>query len=164
MTTKEEIYRALDDLGIKYTIAKHELAVTMADLKGVERELDAVIPKNLFLTPRNKSAYYLCLVSPDAVFRTADISKQIGSSRLSFADEQAVSGMLRTHSGAISPMGLIFDKDARINLLIDEALLSPKRLGFHPNDNTETLAMSHDDFFDAFLKHAGHEPRFVKVN
>lgn len=163
MNVKESIYSALDEMGISYEVEKHALAATMKDLKSVEEDMNAVIPKNLFLTPRNKSAYYLCLISPDASFRTADISKQINSSRLSFADEEAVSSLLKTHGGAISPMGLLFDENQSIGLLVDEALLSNKRLGFHPNDNTETLVMSSDDFFNVFLKRVGHEPRLVRV-
>ncbi|MDO4548836.1 MAG: YbaK/EbsC family protein [Clostridia bacterium] len=162
MNVKEEIYKALDDMGIEYSVAKHDLAMTMDDLREVEKELGATIPKNLFLTPRNKSAYYLCLFSPHTPFRTADISKQIGSSRLSFADAESVSRLLKSHGGAISPLGLIFDPDKKIRLLIDEALLKEKKLGFHPNDNTETLSMSGDDFFSVFLKREGHVPTFVR--
>lgn len=161
MDEKAQIYARLTALGLRYERAGHARAETMEDLAGVMRLLDCVIPKNLFLTPRNQSAFYLCLTMPNAAFRTADISKQIGSARLSFGPEDRLMQYLRTYPGAISPMGLIFDEPRAVNLLVDERLFPLPRLGFHPNDNRETLVLSGCDFFEVFLPSTGHAPRGV---
>lgn len=161
MDVKASIYHALDAMGIPYEKTAHPPAGTMADLVAVERRMDCVIPKNLFLTPRNRSAFYLCLTTPDAVFRTADVSKQVGASRLSFGDPDTLHRLLRTQPGAISPMGLLFDEAHAIHLLVDRDLPGEARLGFHPNDNTETLVMASRDFFETFLRATNHEPTLV---
>ena len=161
MDEKAQIYARLDALGVRYERAEHAPAETMEDLAGVMRLLDCMIPKNLFLTPRNQSAFYLCLTMPDAAFRTADISKQIGSSRLSFGPADRLREYLHTYPGAISPMGLIFGESRAVNLLIDERLFPLPRLGFHPNDNRETLVLSGHDFFEVFLPSTGHAPQRV---
>lgn len=158
----QEIYRRLDQLGIPYRVARHPLAHTMEDLTQVGLQLGAVIPKNLFLTPRNQSAFYLCLVAPQQEFRTARISKQIGSSRLSFATAQHLESLLHTHPGAVSPMGLLFPQAAGVSLLVDQALKDLPWLGFHPNDNAQTLAMSGPDFFLRFLPATGHSVTWVR--
>lgn len=163
MSVCDTILDALTRLGIAYELIEHEAAHTMEDLIEAERRLSATIPKNLFLTPRNLSAFYLCVVRPDARFRTADISKQIGSSRLSFGPEEQLMEYLRVTPGAISPLGLLFDDRKNVSLLIDEALRSIDMLAFHPNDNTRSLSMSAADFFDRFLPYTGHEPRFVRI-
>lgn len=163
MNEKGLIYEKLDALNIAYDTLTHPLAHTMDDLSEVARQLGAVIPKNLFLTPRNQSAFYLCLVQPDAVFKTADISKQIGASRLSFGPADKLSELLHTHPGAISPMGLALASAQSVRLLIDERLRACPRLGFHPNDNTETLAISGRDFFDLFLPATGFVPTYIHL-
>jgi Ala-tRNA(Pro) deacylase len=161
MTASDEILRKLKELGIPFTLVCHPLARTMEDLKGVEQELGALIPKNLFLTPRNRSALYLCLVRPDYPFRTADISKQIGSSRLSFGTPEQMEAALHTHPGAVSPLGLLFESAREVRLVVDRRLLSEPFLGFHPNDNNKTLSMRTEDFFHRFLPATGHSVTWV---
>lgn len=158
---EEQIHDTLNALGIAFRQVEHPAAHTIQDCKWAEDALSALIPKNLFLTPRNQSAYYLCIVHPDSVFRTSDLSKQVPSSRLSFGPEDKLSELLQTYPGAISPMGLIFPSSAPVHLLIDERLKSIPMLAFHPNDNTKTLAISNTDFFSVFLPYTGHAPQFV---
>ena len=163
MDTKDTIYRALDEMGIAFDRVVHARCQTIEDCAAPALALNAVVPKNLFLTPRNESAFYLCLAAPDAQFKTADVSKQIGVSRLSFAKEERLAELLRTFPGAISPMGLIFDAERRVRLLIDRRLAAAPRLCFHPNDNTETLAMSSADFFGIYLKKLDRTFTFVNI-
>lgn len=158
-----QILAFLDKLGVGYRLIRHAPAHTMEDLSQAQRELGALIPKNLFLTPRNNSAFYLCLVMPDAQFRTADISKQIGSSRLSFATAEQLRAMLDTHPGAVSPLGLIFESARDVKLLIDRRLARQPLLAFHPNDNAQSLSMTGSDFFQRFLPATGHDFRWVDV-
>ncbi len=162
MNTREEILAYLDAIKIRYELVEHSPALSIQDCAWAEGRLDCVVPKNLFLTPRNKSFYALCLTRPGALFRTADFSKQIGASRLSFGDAGALMEVLRTSPGAVSPLGLIFPSAAALPLYLDEALKRIPRLGFHPNDNTATLAMSSGDFLNVFLRSLGREPQFTR--
>lgn len=159
-----EVLSALNDMRIEYRLIDHPPVMTMAECAEIEKGLGALMPKNLFLTPRNKSRVYLCLTHPGAQFRTADISRQIGSSRLSFADEDMLIKHMRTKPGAISPMGLIFDAGQEVGLLVDRSLMAAPRLGFHPCVNTASLAMRADDFFDIFLPRTGHAPEWVSFD
>lgn len=163
MGARDEIYARLDALGIAYTCVRHPPVRGIEDCKWAEEKLGGMVPKNLFLTPRNQSSYTLCIVRPDATFRTADVSKQLGLSRQSFAPEDALARLLRTYPGAISPMGLVFPEAREVRLAIDMRLRDEPRLLFHPNDNAETLAMSGDDFFGLFLRAVGHEPTYVAL-
>ena len=160
----EEVYDRLDGLGIPYEAVEHPSVHTIADCAPVERQLNCMVVKNYFLTTKNQKHFYLCLVRPDARFRTADISKQAGSSRLSFANEEEMERLLRVHPGAVSPMGLIFDEEQQVELLVDSALRDVPRLGFHPCDNSRSLAMAAQDFFERFLPAVGRRPRWVEIH
>ncbi|MGI6172428.1 MAG: YbaK/EbsC family protein [Christensenellales bacterium] len=158
-----QILRILDEASVPYDVARHPAAYTMEDCKIPERELSCIVPKNLVLTPRNKSAYFLCLLPPDKPFRTADISKQIPSSRLSFADGDDLSRLLNTFAGAASPLGLLFDEARTVRLLMEESLLRLPRLGFHPNDNEYTVAMETETFLTRFLPLTGRVPQMISI-
>ena len=162
--TARSVLEYLDGLGIAYRKAEHAPAFTMADCVAVDRRLGALTVKNIFLTTKNKKRCYLCICRPDARFHTADISKQAGSSRLSFAPEEMLFERLRCHGGSASPLGLIFPEAKDVVLIVDSALREYPALAFHPCDNTQTVAMAAEDFFDKFLPAVGTEARDVVFN
>ena len=164
MSAADEVFRFLDGLGIACRTAAHAPAFTMADCAEVDRALGALTVKNIFLTTKNKKTCWLCITRPDARFRTADISRQVSSSRLSFAPETMLFEKLRCHGGSASPMGLIFPEAKGVGLIVDSALRDVPVLSFHPCDNTMTLAMSGGDFFGRFLPAVGVQPVDVEVH
>ena len=56
------VYDLLDELDIEYWRIDHEVAQTMEDCEEVDRILDAVICKNLFLCNRQKTKFYLLMI------------------------------------------------------------------------------------------------------
>ena len=162
-SVKEDVLSALAALGVSYELLEHAPVHTMEDCKAAEEALGGVMPKNLFLTPRNHASHHLLIARPDAPFRTSRISRQLGVSRLSFATAEELMEMLRTLPGAISPMGLLFDGEKKVRLAIDRALRGEERLLFHPCVNTATLAVSGADFFGRLLPALGHEAVYVDM-
>ena len=159
MNGNPEAVRAwLDRLGIAYREAVHAPTADMAACAAVDRQLGALTPKNIFLTTKNRKRCALCLLRPEVRFQTADISKQAGSTRLSFAPEEMLLERLRCHGGSASPLGLIFPEAREVGLLVDAALRRAPVLAFHPCDNTRTLAMASEAFFDVFLPSVGVRP------
>ena len=159
-----EVFSRLDAMGIAYEFAEHPAVHTIADCADTDALLGAVTVKNYFLTTKNRKRFFLCLVRPNARFRTSDISRQAEASRLSFAGEEDLLARLRVRPGAVSPMALLFDEAAEVELLADSGLLQMEKLAFHPCDNTCTLAMRGDDFFGRFLPELGRAPRLVEIH
>lgn len=87
---KKEIrtYDLLDELGIEYKRVDHEAAMTMEVCEEIDLALQAVICKNLFLCNRQETDFYLLMMPGDKKFKTKDLSKALGVSRLSFANEK----------------------------------------------------------------------------
>ena len=162
-SVKEDVLAALGALGIPYELLEHAPVHTMEDCRAAEEALGGVMPKNLFLTPRNHASHHLLIARAEAPFRTSRISRQLGVSRLSFATAEELMEMLRTLPGAISPMGLLFDGEKKVRLAIDRALRGEERLLFHPCVNTATLAISGADFFGRLLPALGHEAVYVDM-
>ena len=161
---RRRVFEGLKAMGIKAPYVEHPAAHTMADCRAAETALSAIMPKNIFLTPRNRSAFYLLIARPGARFKTADVSKQLGVSRLSFAAEGDLARTLNTYPGAITPMGLLFDEARAVRVAIDAALKDAPVLAFHPCDNEASLAMTNADFFGKFLPALGYAPAYVEIH
>ncbi len=162
MTTKEIILARLAELAIPYEVHEHAPAATMADCLALPwAKEDVTFCKNLLLTPANRSAYYLYVTLPDKAFRTGDVSKGIGSSRLSFAPADCLPEMLRLAPGSLSPLGLWFDGEKRITLVIDREVRRQGRIAFHPCDNTATVLFDQRVFWEQVLPALGHEVKYI---
>ena len=124
MTDAERaVYAFLDETGIAYHSLSHARVSAIEDCLPIAERLGGVVPRNYFLAPRNQSEFYLLLAHPDSVFRTSSVSRQAGASRLMFAPEDALSRLLHTHPGAVSPLGLMFESAKDVRLLADRRLV-----------------------------------------
>ena len=163
MSVRDEVLLRLRELDIPFEEAEHEPLYSMEQCAACARAMRGVMPKNLFLRPRRAETYYLLILRGEIPFQASPVSHQIGSPRLGFGDEEALMRLLRTRPGSISPMGLLFDRENEVTLLVDQAFAEEKRLLFHPCDNRSTLALSGADFFGKLLPACGHEPVFVRL-
>ena len=149
-------YDFLDDLGIEYQRTDHEPANNMEACNEIDAVLGVIICKNLFLCNRQKTKFYLLMMPGDKKFKTKELSSQINSSRLSFADADDMLKYLDIEPGAVSIMGLMNDTDHQVELLIDEDVLEGEYLGCHPCVCTSSLKMKTADVVNIFLPATGH--------
>ena len=132
-------YDFLDSLGIEYKRTDHEPANNMEACNEIDAVLGVVICKNLFLCNRQKTGFYLLMMPGNKKFKTKELSSQINSVRLSFAEPEDLLKYLDIEPGAVSIMGLMNDKDHAVQLLIDEDVLKGEDLGCHPCVCTSSL-------------------------
>ena len=152
---ENEVYDFLDSAGVIFERADHEPAMTMEVCAKIDEVLDALICKNLFLCNRQKTSFYLLMMPGDKPFKTKDLSAQINSSRLSFAEPCDMEKYLRTTPGSASVLGLIFDSEREVRLLIDEDVLKNEYFGCHPCVNTSSLRIKTSDLTEKILKKLG---------
>jgi len=156
-------YDILDRLGIEYERTDHIAAMTMEDCLEIDRILEVIICKNLFLCNRQKTKFYLLMMPGDKIFKTRDLSSQIGTSRLSFADAEDMEKYLDITPGSVSVMGLMNDKDNHVQLLIDRPVAESELLGCHPCVNTSSLRLKTSDVLEKFLPAVHHEAILVDL-
>ncbi len=157
------VYDFLDKLGICYYRTDHEAADTMEVCREIDKILDTLICKNLFLCNRNKTEFYLLMMPGDKPFKTKDLTKQINCSRLSFAPADYMEKFLDIKPGAVSIMGLMNDKNNRVCLLMDKSVIACETLGCHPCVNTSSLKFKTRDILDIFLPAVNHKPVIVDL-
>ena len=157
------VYDLLDTLGISYRHVAHDAAETMEACAEIDTRLGTKMCKNLFLTNRQQTDFYLLMMPGDKPFKTKELSGQLGVARLSFASGEKMEELLGLLPGSVSVMGLMNDKEHAVRLLIDADLLAPEEIGVHPCLNTASLAITRADILEKFLPHTGHRPTTVHL-
>lgn len=157
------VYDFLDALGIQYQRVDHEAAMTMEACLEVDTALEATMCKNLMLCNRQCTDFYILLLPGNKKFKTSVLSKQIGSSRLSFADGQYMESFLDITPGSLSVLGLMNDKENRVKLLIDKDVLTGEYIGVHPCVNTASLKIKTSDLVKKIIPAMNHEPTYVEL-
>ena len=149
-------YDFLDSLGIDYLRVDHERAETMEACAAVDGALGVAMCKNLFLCNRQKTAFYLLMMPGDRKFRTRELSSQIRSARLSFAEPEDMLKYLDIQPGAVSVLGLMNDRNRQVTLLAEADVLASEYIGCHPCICTASLKIRTADLLEKFLPAVGH--------
>ena len=157
------VYDLLDRLEVSYQRIDHEAAMTMEACAAIDEALEATICKNLLLCNRQCTHFYLLLLPGDKPFKTSVLSKQIGSSRLSFAGAEYMERYLDITPGSLSILGLMNDKDMQVKLLIDKDVLAGEYIGCHPCINTSSLRLRTTDLVEKIIPAMGHPVTLVDL-
>ena len=160
---EKRVYDLLDRLDVSYQQADHPPLITMSARAEVERLFQAIVCKNLFLRDARGSHFYLLVILGDKRFKTSDISRQIGSSRLSFAPAEDLERLLDIAPGSVSVLGLMNDRENQVQLLLDRAVPEDEFLLCHPCVNTSSLKLRSKDLLEKILPTLRHQPVFVHV-
>lgn len=157
------VYDFLDSLKIEYQRIDHEAAMTMEVCEEIDQALCATICKNLFLCNRQETEFYLLMMPGNKKFKTKDLSAQIDSARLSFANETHMENFLDITPGSVSVLGLMNDTENRVKLLIDKDILAGEYTGCHPCVNTSSLRLKTSDLINVIIPAMKHEPQIVEL-
>lgn len=156
-------YDILDRLDIPFERTDHEPATNMQACEEIDKVLGVLMCKNLFLSNRQKTRFYLLLMPGDKKFKTKELSSQIGSARLSFAGAEDMLKYLDIEPGAVSVMGLMNDKGHEVQLLIDRDILTEEFIGCHPCVCTSSMKIRMKDIIERFLPEIGHTYQTVAL-
>lgn len=146
---KEQIYAYLKQKNIWYEITEHKAVYNMNDLLDVELPYPEGDAKNLFVRDDKKKNYYLITVKGTKKVNLKEFRHQNNTRPLSFASENDLLELLKLTPGSVTPLGLLNDKDHRVEFFIDKELLNdPGLIGVHPNENTATVWLKTKDLID----------------
>ena len=118
--------------------------------------------KNLFLRDAKGERHFLVVLNKDKKADLKSIQKQLGCTRLGFASEGRLLEYLHLQKGEVTPLGIINDPDALVEVVLDNDLAGKTKLGFHPNDNTATLWISFNSL-KKIIKRNGNKIHYVTI-
>ncbi len=157
------VYNLLERLDIPFARADHAAAFTMEACESISAALQTPVCKNLFLCNRQKTAFYLLTMPGGKPFQTKVLSAQLGTTRLSFAPPELMGSMLRCTPGSASVLGLAYDTERRVRLVMDRAVHDAAWFGCHPCKNDASLRLRTEDLLHVFLPHTGHDVTVVDL-
>jgi Ala-tRNA(Pro) deacylase len=160
--TPTDLFAFLDRLGIAHTTVTHPALFTVEQ----SRELRGTIPgghtKNLFLKDK-KGALFLVTALEDAVIELKSLHRRLeASGRFSFGSAELMRETLGIEPGAVTPFAAINDRDQRVSVVLDAALMRHDTINAHPLVNTMTTSIARTDLL-RFLDATGHTPRIEAV-
>jgi len=160
---EEACYEFLDALSINFQRVDHDIAPTMVSLEPVEKMLGCEIAKNLFLTNRQQSEFYLLIMPGSKAFKTKYLSAQLNCSRLSFATEEHLRSILGVEPGCASVLALLNDREKKVHLVLDRDLEKSVAFACHPCRNSSTVSFAYSRLIDTIIPALGHSANYVNL-
>jgi Ala-tRNA(Pro) deacylase len=161
--TPDELFAELDRLGIEYATFTHKPLFTVEQSRAARGTIPGGHTKNLFLCDK-KGAAYLVVTLEDAAIELKSLHRRLGASgRFSFGSADLLREWLGVTPGSVTPFAVINDRQLRVTVVLDAAMMACDRLNFHPLVNTATTTISRDGLVE-FLEATGHKPRIEAVS
>lgn len=160
--TPDELFAALDHLGIPHPTVTHPPLFTVEQSQALRGTIPGGHTKNLFLRDK-KGAIFLVTALEDAVIELKSLHRRLDATgRFSFGSADLMLETLGVTPGAVTPLGAINDTGHRITVVLDTALMEHAIINAHPLVNTMTTSLAREDLVK-FLESTGHPPRIVSV-
>ena len=161
--TPDQLFVALDALGIKYSTVKHPPLFTVEQSRSLRGQIPGGHTKNLFLRDK-KYAIYLVVTLEDAEIDLKDLHRRLGATgRFSFGSADLMREVLGVEPGSVTPFGAINDTEGRVTVVLDAAMMEHETLNYHPLVNIMTTSINRDDLVK-FLESTGHIPRIERLS
>jgi Ala-tRNA(Pro) deacylase len=161
--TLEDLFAALDALGIAHATVKHPPLFTVEQSRALRGQIAGGHTKNLFLRDK-KNALFLVVAEEDAEIELKGLHRLLGATgRFSFGSADLLREVLGVAPGAVTPFGAINDSEARVTVVLDANLMEHATINCHPLVNTMTTSLKRDDLVK-FLESTGHLPRITRIS
>lgn len=157
---KEEIYNYLKAEKIWFDVTEHQAVYNMKDLRTIDFLYKNVDAKNIFVRDDKKQNYYLFVIKGDKKIDLKRFRKEYNTRPLTFASPDDLKEILNLYPGAVTPLGLLNDKNKKVKLFIDSYFNDI--IGVHPNDNTATIWLKVSDLISLIKKH-GNDVYIMKM-
>ena len=143
---KKEIYAFLSAKNIWHEVTEHKAVYNMAEVAEIQLPYLESDAKNLFIRDDKKCNYYLITVKGNKRVDLKAFRKQNDTRPLTFASDEDLMDMLGLIPGAVTPLGLLNDREHKVTFWLDKSFLDASGLiGVHPNDNTATVWLKTQD-------------------
>jgi Ala-tRNA(Pro) deacylase len=160
--TPDELFSALDRLGIAHPTVSHPPLFTVEQSQSLRGSIPGGHTKNLFLKDK-KGALFLVTALEDAQIELKSLHRRLSASgRFSFGSSDLMIETLGVVPGAVTPFGAINDTGGRVTVVLDSALMEHAIINAHPLVNTMTTSIAYQDLVK-FLESTGHPPRITAV-
>lgn len=159
MITRDDLFGFLDEHGIAHRTVEHLRVFRVEEGLEIKAALPGGHSKNLFLKDGKGRLWLVCALGETRVDLKA-LPRALGSARLSFGSAELMGEVLGVEPGSVTLFALLNDKERRVSLVLDQALLQSDPVNFHPLSNDATTAISREGLL-TLLEALGVEARVI---
>ncbi len=133
----------LEDTKINYKIHYHPAVFTVRESEKLKQANTGKHTKSLFLKDDN-GKFYLVSMEAEKKLDTKKLKKHLNVKELTFASPEELKKNLNATPGSVSIFNMIYSNS--VHLILDKKIWDAESVGFHPNVNTATLELDHQNF------------------
>lgn len=159
MQTVEEYLRKHE---IAYIHHEHPPVFTCEEAEIHCKNIPGIPGKNLFLRDKKGERFFLVILPAHKKADLKKIGEIVNDKKISFANEQALMEKLGLYPGAVSPFGLLNDKNSEVRVYIDRDMYEATVVNFHPNRNTASVELT-KAMFHKFLQTLPHKIEVIEI-
>ena len=160
--TRTDLFDRLASLGIVTTTLDHDATFTVAQSTAIEQALPGAHTKNLFLKS-DKGKLVLVVAKTSTAVDLKSLGKALSAGRFSFGKPELLLEHLGVTPGAVTAFAIANDTERKVELILDNALMTHDSLNCHPLENTATTNIARDDLL-RFIRETGHEPKIMTLS
>jgi len=161
-TAREQLFHRFASLGIEAPTVPYPAHSSIDEGKRLRGQMAGTFTKNLLLRDK-KGRLFLFAIHEDRELELKTLHAIVGATgRLGFASGERMIEVLGVAPGALTPLGVINDRDGLVTVVVDAVLLGSKQVNFHPLINTESTGLSPDELL-SFIRSCGREPMVVDL-
>jgi Ala-tRNA(Pro) deacylase len=160
-TTPDQLLAHLAAMGIATHTVEHAPVFTVAEAQQHRGTLDGTHIKNLFVRNKKKRMW-LVVALENRLIDLKQLGAHIGAGHVSFGSPERLMQFLGVAPGSVTPFGVINDRSAAVEVVLDAGVLRRDPVFCHPLSNDMTTAIAGQDLL-RFLEASGHPPRIVDL-
>lgn len=160
MGQKQTVLDKLNAMGISFELIEHPAVYTIEEMERLNLSRYGHVCKNLFLRDAKGKRHILVTMAGDKRADLNRLSQQLETTKLGFASAERLEKYLGLHKGEVTPLGVLNDADAVVEVVFDSSLKNYDLLGVHPNDNTATVWLHLEDL-ERIVKENGNSLQFL---
>ncbi len=145
-TMETYIKEFLEKNNIYYKLYTHPAVFTCEEADMHCKHVPGIPGKNLFLKEEKGTQFFLVILPAHKKLNMNSLALILNIKKLKFANEKELKEILSLTPGSVSILGLINDKEKKVQMVIDKELWNAERVNFHPNINTESLTFDKEIF------------------
>ena len=166
ITTETHMLQFLDSQDILYQHIAHPPVYTCEEAERLRPRTGeaekAVSTKNLFLCDKKGRRTFLVMTACEKRLDLKALAGRIGVKKLRFGSEGRLEARLGVGRGAVTVLGLVNDKQRKVELWVDDEIWEGQNFLCHPLVNTATLVLSKASL-ERFFVITGHEVNLVQM-
>src|SRR4051812_26357442 len=160
--TPDQLFARLDALGIAQKPYPPPPVFTVPEAVALRGQLPGGHCKSLFLKDK-KGGLWLVVALEERRVDLKWLAAALAAPRFSFGNAELLYEVLGVRPGSVTPFALVNDRDRRVTVVLDRAMLDRDPLNYHPLENDRTTAIAPADLL-RFIAACGRTPRIVDLD